>query len=247
MPFVISAGTSVVGFTTATAGGLPNQVGFGDKGIISISLQIVPQLQRLYHLGYQTPYDRNTLIQKTLSITSYAGSTRTYSTLASTSCDEPDPINISITSSNCGGDPFSDQTDWFVEGYSYQKDVQGWGQETWQLVSRPLILDAALNQISPTEVEVRMIRGVAEGQTTTDGAADTGIVFLTTNVIDQVTVPGFGFIGSLDVQAASPGIGRANYLRFGEVEQIGLGTGKRDGVDGQGQVQIPYTPIYIPK
>jgi len=211
MPFVIAAGTLVTGF---------------GAGIQSVNLSIAPQIQRLYQLGTSVPYDRNTTTQKTLSINKYGGSSGPYSTLASTSCDEPAPLPLSITAASCS-DAISESDDWWVTSYSYSKDVQGWGIESWALVSRPTIVG------SPATA--RMIRGVAEGQGTSNGGADIGVVFLAGTIAGQ----------TLEVQAGQPGIGKAFAIEYGEVSSVGGSTGKADGYEGNGSVTIPYTPIYL--
>lgn len=245
MPFVISAGTSITGFGSSVGIGLPNQIGNGDRGIESInySTQVTPN--RLFHLGYTTIFDQNVTVQKQLSITCYGGASNLYDTTASEDCTEPLPLDITITTTSCDGQIFFDNTAWFVNSYSYNKDLQGFGRETWGLISRPIYLDEQFNEV--TDVVIRMIRGIAEGDRTTDGGADAGIVFDLTSVIDENTVPALGFVGNMQVQAANPGIGRANDQQFGVVTQVGQGTGKSDGRDGQGNVQIPYTPISIPQ
>lgn len=212
MPFIISAGTNVNGFGV---------------GIQSVNLNISPQIQRLYQLGTTVPFDRNQILQKNLSITRYAGGGGTYDTTASTSCDEPAPLSISIDAAGCSNS-ISVSDDWWVTSYSYQKDVQGWGIESWSLVSRPTI-------IGSNDVEARMIRGTAEGQSTSNGGADTGVIFLTGIITGE----------TLEVSAGQPGIGKSFSINFGEVSTVGNGTGKADGKEGNASVSIPYTPIYL--
>lgn len=214
MPFIISAGTIVTGFGT---------------GIQSLNLSINPQIQRLYQLGTPIPYDKNVISQISLNISRYAPGDP-FNVEASESCEEPDSIELGIFASNCAGGVVDFTEDFFITSYSYSKDVQGWGIETYSLISRPTV-------IGGDGAEVRMIRGVAEGQTTTDGGADTGVVFL-----PSLTVSGL----NVDVAAGSPGIGKASNILFGEIQSVGGGTGKADGRDGQANVSIPYTPIYIP-
>jgi hypothetical protein len=244
MPFVIAAGTTITGFGTSTGIGLPNQIGSGDRGIESISFSTGVTPNRLFHLGYITPYDQNVTVQKQLTITCYGGASNLYSTLASSDCTEPDPLSIILSTSSCDGQSFLDETDWFVQSYSYNKDLQGFGRETWTLTSRPLYLDENYNEV--TDVEIRMIRGIAQGEKTTDGGADPGIVFQLDSIVDETTVPALGFVGDMQVSAGSPGIGRANDKQYGVVTQVGQGTGKSDGRDGSGSVQVPYSPITIP-
>lgn len=214
MPFIISAGTLVTGF---------------GAGIQSISLSINPQIQRLYQLGTPVPYDKNIINQISLNISKYAPGS-VYNVEASDDCTEPTPLEISIFASNCAGGVVDITDDFFISSYSYNKDIQGWGIESFTLITRPEV-------IGGDGAEVRMIRGVAEGQSSTDGGADTGVVFLSSPTVDGTTV---------EVTAGSPGIGKSNNVIFGEVESVGGGLGKADGRDGSASVTIPYTPIYIP-
>jgi len=215
MPFIISAGTVVTGF---------------GAGIQSINFTLNPQIQRLYQLGTPVPYDKNLITQASLSITRYAPGTP-QNVEASIDCVEPDPLVLSIFASNCAGGVVDLTDEFFITSYSYQKEIQGWGLETYSLINRPTVIGGG------DGVETRMIRGVAEGQTTTDGGADTGVVFLPSPTVNGQTV---------EVTAGSPGIGRANSMEFGEVQVVGGGTSKSDGRDGNASVSIPYTPIYIP-
>jgi len=212
MAFIISSATFVTGL--------------GARGIISVSLSLSPQIQRLYDLGYTTPFDTNTIDQKTLSITRY-GPGPTHSVVASTLCQDANSLDIQITANACGtGTGVNFQDDFFVNSYSYTKDVQGFGQESWSMVTRP---------IPSTGADFIMIRGVAEGQTTPDGT-----IGQTTGArISAGTVTG----REISVTAGSPGIGTADDVTFGIMDQIGGGTGKFDGFTGNASVSIPYSPI----
>ena len=214
MPFVISAGTLVTGFGI---------------GIQSVNYNDSPQIQRLYQLGSGVPFDRNIINQKNLQLTRYAGSPAPgtpFEVLASTSCDDSTSFVIAINVISCY--PLSVSETWWPTSYSYSKDVQGWGVESWSFVSKPEVIngDGAV---------ARMIRGTAEGQTTTDGGAETGVVFLATQV------PG----KTMQVSAGQPGIGNAFNVSYGEIHYIGGGTGKADGRMGNASVSIPYSPIFM--
>ncbi len=116
MPFIIAAGTFVTGF--------------GD-GIQSINLNLTPQIQRLYQLGSSIPIYRNETRQKSLNITLYSPGTPR-SVIASVTCSEPTGIDIGISANGCGtGGGITDNDTWFLTSYSYNKDVQGWGLETY--------------------------------------------------------------------------------------------------------------------
>lgn len=210
MPFVISAGSFVSGMT----------------GVQSVSVALTPQIQRLYQLGSNVPFNKNVINQHQLNITKYAGGF-SMSVAASASCADANSISISVTAGGCAGGGGGHSDTWFPTSYSYNKDVQGWGMETWGFISRPTIEGGGATAI--------MIRGVAEGQSSTDGGASTGVSFIGSTVAGS----------SLEVTAGSPGIGRAFSMIFGEVGSIGGGTGKADGRDGTGSASVPYTPIYL--
>lgn len=212
MPFVISAGTFVSGF---------------GAGIQSVSLNLTPQIQRLYQLGSSIPFDKNITSQKSMTITKYGGQGGSISVSPSTSCADANGHSISVSAAGCGGS-VGDSDLFFCTSYSYNKDVQGWGIETYSFISKPEVIGGA----GATAI---MIRGVAEGQTSIDGGADTGVSFT------GDTIPGT----NIEVSAGNPGIGRAFNIVFGEVGSVGGGTGKADGRDGTASVQIPYTPIFI--
>jgi len=219
MTFIISHGTFVTGF----------------DAVQSVNLDLNPQIQRLYQLGAAVPYAKNVTKQKRLNLTVYGGANVAYSTLASSTCTDANTLSVSIAANGCGGDGISEVDEWFVSSYSYNKDMQGWGVETWGLVSRPIGL-LETGEEDPLAIEPIMVRGVAEGQATIDGGASLGVSFLGT------TIDG----NTLQVQAGSPGIGRANEVLFGEVSSVGGSTtGKSDGKDGMASVTIPYAPIYI--
>lgn len=214
MGFVISAGTIVTGMGAA----------------ISVNLDLSPQIQRLYALGSSTPYNRLLISQKRLSVTSYGGSgTPTYSTAASVGCEDANTIAVGVSATACDGGSVGATDDWYVTGYSYSKDPQGWGQESWTMVTAPEGNDGASTVIAT------MIRGIAEGSATVGGAS-AGVTFIGTTVDGE----------SIQVQAGSPGIGRADDALFGEVSSVGGGTtGQGLGLTGSANVSIPYSPLYL--
>lgn len=212
MAFIISQSTFVTGL--------------GGRGIVSVNLSLSPQIQRLFDLGYTDPFDTNTIEQHSLSVVRYAPGP-THSVAASTLCQDANSLTINITANACGaGNDFNVSYDFFVNSYSYSKDVQAFGQETWGMITRP---------IPSTGADFLMIRGIAEGQTTPDssGGQTTGINISSGLITGK----------EISVTAGNPGLGQANDVTFGVVDQIGGGTGKYDGYTGNGNVTIPYTPI----
>jgi len=212
MAFIISSATFVTGL--------------GTRGIISVNLSLSPQIQRLYDIGYTDPYDTNTIEQNSLAIVRY-GPGPTYSVEASDVCEDANSLTIKVTANGCGsGDDVDYEDDFFVSSYSYTKDVQGFGQESWSMVTRP---------IPTTGADFIMVRGIAEGQTTPDGntGQTTGARIASGSVSGK----------EISVTAGSPGIGTADEVTFGIIDQIGGGTGKYDGFTGNANVSIPYSPI----
>lgn len=211
MGYVIAAGTTVAGM----------------GAVQSVSVDLSPQIERLYQLGSAVPYNRNIITQHRLSVTSYGGSgTPSYSTAASEQCLAANSLSVSVSPGACGGSVTGISETWFVTSYSYNKDAQGWGTESWSMVSAPESSDGG---------SATMIRGVAEGSATTGGAS-VGVSF-TGDTVEGV---------SIQVQAGSPGIGRADTAAFGEVTSVGGGTtGQGIGLTGSANVSIPYTPIYL--
>jgi len=228
MPYIISAGTFVTG------------IGIG-RGVQSLNLSLNVTPNRLWHLGHTDAYSENIIVQKQLTIVFYAGASEYYYLEPSLGCLSPIPKEISIAANNCEGGVFQDTTEWWLSGYSYSKEVQSVGSETWNFISKPYYLDE--NRQLVTTIDIRMIRGVSEGQKSTDGGADTGVVF-SSSILDETTLP-FTFVGDVNVSQGSPGIGRANDLQFGIVSRVGLGDFRKDGTDGTASVTIPYTPLPI--
>lgn len=200
--------------------------GLGARGYVSISLSLTPQIQRLFDLGFSDPFDTNITEQHNLSITRYAPGP-TYSTAPSSLCEDANSVAITIAANACGSSPgINIADDFFVNSYSYAKEVQGFGQETWAMVTRPIPSEGA---------DFIMIRGIAEGQTSPNGPSgqNTGVVLSAGLVTGQ----------EISVSVGNPGIGQADTVTFGTVSSVGGGTGKFDGYVGSAQVTIPYTPI----
>lgn len=189
---------------------------------------MAPQIQRLYVLGNNPLYNRIIINQHSLNVTVFAGGGSTYPTLPSTDCDDANSKAVSIVAQGCGsGGQVSFSDNMYVTSYSYNKDVQGFGSESWSLITKPVPSDES-------DDNIRMIRGVAEGQSSMYGA-DTGVDF------SEIAAEG----QTVDVSAGSPGIGRAFDIEYGEVIQIGGGLLKQDGLDGTASVSIPYSPLYV--
>jgi len=218
MPYIISAGTHVY-------------IGTGEEtGIQSVNLGLSPQIQRLYALGGGI-YDTTVINQLSLSLTMYGqGNTpkHTFSQHAATGCTPAATVLISILTNPCGNeDEISVSDHWYITSYSYSKEAQNWGIESYSFVTAPISSGPP-----PT-----MVAGTPEGQTTVNGGAKTGIRFIE----PQGGIEGY----TLEVTAGSPGIGKAFNVTYGEVSSVVGGTGKLDGTEGNGSVNFPYSTLYL--
>jgi len=216
MPFVIGAGTFITGDFSS--------------GIQSINFSQNPQIQRLYQLGAFTPFDKNVITQSQLSIVRYSGQGGPFSVIPNTSCVDASSVRVNIAAGNCN-DNVSISDDFWITSYSYSKDVQGWGTESFSLISKPSVeLADGVNTV--------MYRGTAEGQTTSNGGANTGITFLSDTTQEEGQ--------TIEVSAGSSSLGKAFEVLFGEIATVGGGTGKAIGLEGNASVSIPYTTLYVP-
>jgi hypothetical protein len=160
----------------------------------------------------------------------------------STSCTDAGTTNITITPAACGGSltPFSDS--FFVTSYSYQKENNGYGQETWAFTSKP--------EIPGYGGTIVMLRGIAEGQISTgDGVMSSTLMGVTVDEAASNDSLGAAIEGeSGSVQAGTPGLGNYDVQRYVIVTAVGGSTGRGaavDGYSGQASIQIPMNPVYI--
>jgi hypothetical protein len=236
MAVIIGAGSNV----TSTQ--------FSNNGIVSVQFGFNPQVQRLWELGSFSPYDSFVTKTKTLTINVYGskpdgtGGSSQLSVTPSTTCTDAGTVTIGVQPASCTSSIADFSDDFFITGYSYQKENLGYGQETWTFTSKPII-----DNYTGTIV---MLRGIAEGQVATgDGimtSTQMGVVVDETASNDSLGAAIEGESGS--VQAGTPGIGEYNVQRYVIVTAVGGSVGKHssvDGYSGQANIQIPMTPVYI--
>ncbi|HEC66285.1 MAG TPA: hypothetical protein ENI23_13430 [bacterium] len=218
---------------------------FAQGGIVSVNFGIQPNINRLWELGSFTPYDIFTQRQRTLSIVAYGkklsgqGGSQSIDVTPSTSCIDTGAISITVTPGVCADPvgPFTD--DFYPTGYSYSKEVQGFGQESWTFTSKPLFSDYT--------GEIRHLRGIATGQILkgagTMTEVDTGIVVDDAASKDSQGAYIEGETGS--VAAGFPGLGTFETQREVIVTRVGASLGKADGLRAQTQITIPMTPVFL--
>ncbi len=214
-----------------------------DSGFQSVNWNINRQPNRLWQLGDWVPYRTQVGTTVTVSITAYAGALGTQSLRASTSCEiSPASRTITINAETCDvGAIYETWDNMFITSFSYSKgDPIGFGTESWSFqkwLESGVAGDYIVNIPEPTYI----VQGASEGSrsgTFTD-LDDTGLVFYPGDQGQLVT----GSQGS--VSAGFPGIGNADDITLGIVQQIGGGLLEAGGKIGQSNATIPHQPLYI--
>lgn len=213
MAFIIGAGT-----TTSLA------------GVQSVSVSQEPNIQYQYVLGQASPFFKLITIQTQISITTYGGRGFTASLPVSVNCQDASTVNFSVSPGSCVGTAVGIAGDFFIAGYSYSKEVDGFGTQTYNLVGRPLIEVEGQTVNFPEPI---MLRGQSTGQAINPSL--TGITF------GGTTNAGIG----IQVSAGFPGIGNSDESLAGEVSAIAPGVFFQPGQGGSGNVTVPYTPLYV--
>lgn len=123
----------------------------------------------------------------------------------------------------------------FINSFSYSKDNRGFGQETWSLQGKPLLVGFTGN--------VSFIQGFAEGNHLTGAniVSDDGIVLVSsTGSGSQDAIS-----RSLSVSAGTPGIGQDDFQASGKITSIGGGVGREDGKKGTASATVPHTLVFF--
>jgi hypothetical protein len=203
------------------------------QGVLSVSVSQQPSIQSNYVLGSPNPYFKIITTQTQINVTNYAGSGRGYSLAlpVSTSCVDASTVNFSVTPGNCiGSNPGNIAGSFFVTSYSYSKEVDGFGTQSWTLVSKPIL--EVQGQPASFNPPI-MLRGVSTGQAVSPNI--TGVTFDNLTAVDGLNI---------QVNAGFPGIGNADESVNGEVTSIGNAVFFQLGQRGNASVSIPYTPLY---
>lgn len=204
---------------------------------MSINFSFSPTVNRLFQLGSFDAYDTDVQIQESMSITNYGGASSTVSLQPSTDCDDSSArMNVMITTAPCTGSttPISRTgvDALFINSYSYSKEKESYGQESWSLVGKPT-LEGYTGNLS-------YIQGFAEGNhlagddiVSDDGIVLTGSVLATSYDAQGRTVEvSAGAFGSDDVQI------------YGKITRIGGAVGKEDGKRGNSTANVPHELVY---
>ena len=199
---------------------------------VSVNTAVNARRQDLYHLSSTNPiYDIIINYKTTLTVNVYSPGPA-YSTAHSVNCQIPEALEVSVVPGFCGAviRGLQLRDDFYVSGYSYSKNRDSFGIESWSLTTADKYYDEDFELI----YESAFFRGVAMG-TSTSPFNNTGVVFTGETVQSQ----------SMSVSAGFPGIGTANVLHYGRVTQVGRGVGPGN-VDGKANVTIPYVAVANP-
>lgn len=227
MVVIIGAGTTVI--SSVISG-----------GFVSVSFTLSPSVERLFQLGSFDAFDIQLQNQESISLTNYGGASTPVTLTPSVTCtDSTARMDIIITPSACLGSvvPISRTgTDaLFITSFSYSKDFQGFGQESWSLQGKPLIVGYT--------GDISFVQGFSEGNRLEglDIVSNDGIV-----LTGSVPATSFDAQGrNLSVSAGSPGLGQDDTQTFGKVTQIGGGVGREDGKRGNASATIPHQLIFF--
>ncbi len=209
-------------------------------GFVSVSFNVSPTVERLFELGSFDPFDINIQTQESISITNHGGASTVVTLIPSTSCvDSTAIMEVTITPAPCTGsaDPITRTgTDsLFINSYSYSKDFQSFGQETWSLQGKPLLIGFTGS--------TAFIQGFSEGSQLigTDIVSNDGVALTSSTGVGSFDAEG----RALSVSAGAPSVGNDDIQQFGKVTAIGGGVGKEDGKRGTASATIPHQLIFF--
>ena len=227
MVVIIGAGTTV------TSDIIPS-------GLVSVSFNVSPTVERLFELGSFDPFDINIQTQESISITNFGGASSVVTLTPSTSCvDSTAKMEVTITPAPCTGsaDPITrtGTEALFINSFSYSKDFQSFGQETWSLQGKPLLVGFAGS--------TAFLQGFSEGNqlTGSDIVSNDGVALTSSTGAGTFDVEG----RTLSVSAGALSVGNDDIQQSGKVTAIGGGVGKEDGKRGTASATIPHQLIFF--
>ncbi len=209
------------------------------SGFVSVSFSDSATVERLFELGEFDPFDVTVQTQESISITNFGGTSSTLALAPSTSCDDSTArMDVTITPAPCTGSttPITRTGDdaLFINSFSYSKDFQSFGQETWSLQGKPILEDFTGSSV--------FLQGFSEGTQLVgaDIVSDDGVALTssTTGSFDAES-------RNLQVSAGFPGLGQDDTQQFGKVTSIGGGVGKEDGKRGTASANVPHTLVFF--
>ena len=223
--------TAIIGAGTQVSSSLIS------AGFVSVNFSFQPEINRLWQLGSFDAYEIENISQINISLTNYGGGSTSLALTPSTGCvDSNAQMQITVIPAACVSEAISvvDETA-FITGYSYSKDYKGWGQESWTLQTKPILIDYT--------GDIYMIQGLSTGDmlSGTDITSNQGISL--TGSVGGTSDDGSGV--DMSVSAGELSIGEYGIKVFGKVIAVGGGTGKDDGKRGSSNASIPHQPTYL--
>jgi hypothetical protein len=214
-------------------------------GVVSISFDYQANIERLWELGSFSPYDSTVNRQRNVSLVVYgskptgAGGTTVQALDASTTCADSSSISLEFNAAVCTGGAASFSDTFFATSYSYSKDFNGYGKESWAMVTKPIYDDYTGT--------IYMLRGIATGQILigTEAMSEAEMGFITDDAGSRDSSGNYIESESGSVNAGFPGIGDFETKREVVVSSVGDSIGKKDGYKGQCNCSIPTQPIYL--
>lgn len=216
-------------------------------GVLSVNFEISPNVERLWQLGSFSPYDTVVTRQRTLSMVVYGrrpdgkGGSLVQSIPASTSCADVSSNRIEFNAVACQSGQAVSFVDYFyATSYSYSKEAQGFGQESWAFTTKPYVVGYTGS--------IFMLRGISTGKLLVSSAdvmteSEVGMVVDTAASQDSNGAYIDGESGS--VSAGFPGIGSFDISREVVVSSVGGSIGKKDGYRGNASCSIPVQPVFL--
>ena len=270
MPFIIGQSSTIT----------INGKGTDFAGIISFSFNDGKSFNPLYQLtnlgtASSTVYAIDVQENPTVNFSVYSG----YDTVVNSpvftggDLDVPDCVNsamsiaVDFVPGLCpvpggGGSPFLVNDTFYVNSYSFSKDISGFGQESWSAQGLPAshfiipnsptsfsdVTSAAAETAATTVI---LLNGIPTGNVSGDfsfthasgiltpESGDAGIVLFASDDIRINQV-------NSDVSAGALSLGNANITYNGFVSSFGGSTlFRKDGVAINASVSIPISPIYL--
>lgn len=254
----------IIGAGTALSVTFPSPNTTTSDGFISVSFSASPNVERLFELGTFDAYDINLTTTQSVNLTNYGGVVSPVELKPNEDCsDSSAKVEIVITPKIC--DPTGTPLDpidltgddaVYITSFSYSKDFQGYGQESWSLQGPPVIEDFTGS--------LAFIQGFADGNRLIgdDIVADVSTPpFVLNTPIALSAQPEDGLVitssdpldvneydaesRNIQVTAGAPGLGQDDTQRFGKVLFVGGGAGKQDGKRGQSSANIPHQQVFF--
>jgi hypothetical protein len=220
-----------------------------DAGITSVDWSRGGQPNKQWALGSTSPYSRTIPSQSSVSFSVYGGESSSINLGSNQGAcvDSPAKFTITITPAICtkqgagGGGAFSETV--YVASYSYTKDYQTMGTETWQGNAYLLSDQEDLaRKVYAEPLPDYVALGTAEGTLTGDDDATT-LASIVGVVLDPTDIVIEGFKGN--VQASQLSVGAYETTHFGTVTEIGGSIGWEPGVKASANVTLNIQPIYV--